>query len=262
MNSLSENLLIRSSNLFKDFISLKIEEFDKVKNNYDKMKNPYYIKEYSDLEGKINVSINPNKDNVCDKILNEIKLKNNLFYNLQLAIKSYIDETKIMNEKLKNISSAFKHLSNSYSNSLNGRYLQKTFNSLDNLFLDWSKSYNNQMIFFNNEFLEFFRFMDNELQVFKSLDDNYSNQKKDYLKYKKQFDANLENAEVLMKIKGNFLMSKTMFGYYLNKYYDEYFRLNEVHSERLKKLIDKMNKQKDTYFSDMIKLVQLLSINK
>ena len=65
-----------------------------------------------------------------------------------------------------------------------------------------------------------------------------------------------------MKIKGNFLMSKTMFGFYLNKYYDEYFRLNEVHSERLKKLIDKMNKQKDTYFSDMIKLVQLLSINK
>ena len=90
MNSLSENLLIRSSNLFKDFISLKNEEFDKVKNNYDKMKNPYYIKEYSDLEGKINVSINQNKENVCDKILNEIKLKNNLFYNLQLAIKSYI----------------------------------------------------------------------------------------------------------------------------------------------------------------------------
>lgn len=262
MNSLSENILIRSSNLFKDFITLNIEEFEKVKSNYDKMKIPYYIKEYSDLEGKINVSVNLKKEKVCCNILNEIKIKNNLFYNLQIAIKSFIDEIKVISEKLKNISSAFKHLSNSYSNSLNGKYIQNTFNSFDNLFLDWSKSYNDQINFFNNKILEFFRFMDNELQVFISLDHSYLNEKKNYIYYKKKFDTNLENAEVIMKIKGDFLMSKTMFGFYLNKYYDEYFRLNEIHSERLKKLIDEMNQKKDVCFSDMNKLIQLLNISK
>ena len=38
MNSLSENLLIRSSDLFKDFVTLSLEQFDKVKVKYDKKK--------------------------------------------------------------------------------------------------------------------------------------------------------------------------------------------------------------------------------
>ena len=106
----------------------------------------------------------------------------------------------------------------------------------------------------------FFKYMDLELQTFKNLDDNYVSKKKNYIYYKKQFDSNLENAAALMKIKNNVLMSKTMYGYYLNKYYNEYFRLNEVHSARLKKLINKLNKQKDVYYSDMVKLIQFLSI--
>ena len=262
MNSLSENLLIRSGELFKDFVTLPLSQFLKIKNKYNLTQAPTNINEFYDFNGRIDISIRSDKEDICDKILGDIKVKNSLFSNLQMAIKSLIDECKIISEKLKNISLAFKDLSSSYSISLNGKYLQKTFHSLDQLFLDWSNSYKNQMTFFSDDILEFFRFIDSELYTFKSLEDNYSKKKKMYMNNKKILNNNLENPEVILKIKTNLIKSKSMYGYYLNKYYDEYFRLNEVHSERLKKLIDKMNKQKDTYFSDMIKLVQLLSINK
>ena len=263
MISVSENILIRSSDLFKDFVTLPNKEFDKVKLQYDKKKSPNFIKDYLDLEGIIDVSINEQKDNICSGILNDIKTKNLLFHDLQIAIKFLIEEFKVMSDKLNNVSTAFQNLSSSYSISLNGEFMKKTFSSFNNLFLDWSKSYINQMNFFSYDFFEFFKYMDLELQTFKNLDDNYVSKKKNYIYYKKQFDSNLENAAALMKImkiKNNVLMSKTMYGYYLNKYYNEYFRLNEVHSARLKKLINKLNKQKDVYYSDMVKLIQFLSI--
>ena len=148
MNSISENILIRSSDLFKNFVTLSLEKFDKEKDNYDKLKNPVNIKDYYDLNGKIDITVNDDKENSCSKILNDIKNKNNLFSILQQNIKSLIEELNIMNEKLVNISLAFKNLSKAYSISLNGKYMEKTFNSLHNLFINWSKSYNYQIIFF------------------------------------------------------------------------------------------------------------------
>ena len=262
MNSLSENLLIRSSDLFKDFVTLSLEQFDKVKVNYDKKKIPQFIKDYYDLNGKIDITVNDDKENSCSKILIDIKNKNNLFLILQQSIKSLVEEIKVMKEKLENVSLAFKNLSNAYSISLNGKYMEKTFNSLHNLFINWSKSYNDQMNFFTNDILEFFRFMDQELQVFKNLDDSYCIRRKNYFSYKKQFNSNLENPSIIMKIKSNFISSQNLYGFILNKYYDEYYRLNEVHSNRLKQLIDVMNKKKDVYFVDMLKLVELLNIKK
>ena len=260
MISISENILIRSSDLFKDFVTLPNKEFDKIKLEYNKKKIPTFIKDYLDFDGTLDVSINEQKENICSGILIDIKTKNLLFYELQIAIKSLIEEFKVMSDKLNNVSNVFQNLSHLYSISLNGEFMKKTFNSFNNLFLDWSKSYINQMNFFSYDFFEFFKYMDLELQTFKNLDDNYVSRKKNYLYYKKQFDTNLENAEALMKIKNNVLMSKTMYGYYLNKYYNEYFRLNEVHSTRLKKLINKLNNQKDVFYSDMVKLIQFLSI--
>ncbi len=262
MNSLSENLLIRSSDIFKDFVTLSIDKFDKVKVNYDKKKNPQFIKDYYDLNGKIDITVNADKENSCSKILIDIKNKNNLFSILQQNIKSLIDEIKVMNEKLLNISLAFKNLSKAYSISLNGKYLEKTFNSLNNLFFDWSKSYNDQINFFTNDILEFFRFMDQELQVFKNLDDSFCIRRKNYFTNKKQFNSNLENPSIIMKIKNTFITSTNLYGFIINKYYDEYYRLNQVHSNRLKQLIDVMNKKKDVYFSDLLKLVALLNIKK
>ena len=125
-----------------------------------------------------------------------------------------------MNEKLLNISLAFKNLSKAYSISLNGKYMEKTFNSLDNLFFNWSKSYNDQINFFTNDILEFFRFMDQELQVFKNLDESYCIRKKNYFSYKKQFNTNLENPTIIMKIKNNFISSKNLYGFIINKYYE------------------------------------------
>ena len=262
MNSISENILIRSSDLFKNFVTLSLEKFDKEKDNYDKLKNPVNIKDYYDLNGKIDITVNDDKENSCSKILNDIKNKNNLFSILQQNIKSLIEELNIMNEKLVNISLAFKNLSKAYSISLNGKYMEKTFNSLNNLFFDWSKSYNDQINFFTNDILEFFRFMDQELQVFKNLDESYCIRRKNYFSYKKQFNTNLENPSIIMKIKNNFISSKNLYGFIINKYYDEYYRLNQVHSNRLKHLIDIMNKKKEVYFADILKLVELVEIKK
>ena len=83
MNSISENILIRSSDLFKNFVTLSLEKFDKEKDNYDKLKNPVNIKDYYDLNGKIDITVNDDKENSCSKILNDIKNKNiKVKYNL------------------------------------------------------------------------------------------------------------------------------------------------------------------------------------
>ena len=104
--------------------------------------------------------------------------------------------------------------------------------------------------------------MDQELQVFKNLDESYCIRKKNYFSYKKQFNTNLENPTIIMKIKNNFISSKNLYGFIINKYYDEYYRLNQVHSNRLKHLIDIMNKKKEVYFADILKLVELVEIKK
>ena len=127
MISISENILIRSSDLFKDFVTLPNKEFDKIKLEYNKKKIPTFIKDYLDFDGTLDVSINEQKDNICSGILIDIKTKNLLFYDLQIAIKSLIEEFKVMSDKLNNVSNVFQNLSHLYSISLNGEFMKKDF---------------------------------------------------------------------------------------------------------------------------------------
>ena len=77
MNSLSENLLIRSGELFKDFVTLPLSQFLKIKNKYNLTQAPTNINEFYDFNGQIDISIRSDKEDICDKILGDIKVKNN-----------------------------------------------------------------------------------------------------------------------------------------------------------------------------------------
>ena len=71
LESVTSNELIRSSQIYKDFISLNQDDFDAVKGDYDQLTEPKDMKDFISLEGVLDVRIS---DEVDSKVISEMCL--------------------------------------------------------------------------------------------------------------------------------------------------------------------------------------------
>ena len=89
INSLIRIKLIRSSQIFFDFISLPHEEFVKRIDFYNTIPKEKEITNYINYDGVLNITINPYLDFKAMKIENDINLKCYLYQKLNYALKDF-----------------------------------------------------------------------------------------------------------------------------------------------------------------------------
>ena len=258
INSISQNILVRSSQFFQDFLTLPLSEFQRKKKFYDNLPSPISMENFTTMEGLIDVTIDDKKDNICSSIMNDIKNKNILYNNLDIALRNLIGEFNVISNKINEVSVAFEKLSNSYSLSLKGEKINEMLNKFSNSFNNWGKYYMTQEIFFDEEIREVFKFISKEINNFNYLNDEFTLARNKYLESKKLYNS--KDQEIVKRVEKDFNNNQICYGFILNRLYDEYSRINIEHTNKIKNLQIYLFERKDSVFSDYLGLSKLMSM--
>ena len=259
--SVTSNDLIRSCQLYKDFISLNQDDFDAVKGDYDQLTEPKDMKDFISLEGVLDVRISDEVDSKVIDIQRDVFNKNNLYKALNDSLNNLMYEFDIISAKFKEVSLAFKNLSNAYKTSINGSYIEKAFSSLASITGDWSKAYSSQKSFFKIEIKEFFKYIHKEINSFTNLYDDYSITRTNFVEFKNKLSKVKDNPQKFNEMKKEYFGVKVCFGFILNRLYYEYIRVNQEHADRIRKQFTMLNENKDTFLSDYLNLTNMLNMN-
>ena len=261
LSSVTSNDLIRSNQLYKDFISLNQDDFDAVKGDYDQLTEPKDMKDFISLEGVLDVRISDEVDSKVIDIQRDVFNKNNLYKALNDSLNNLMYEFDIISAKFKEVSLAFKNLSNAYKTSINGSYIEKAFSSLASITGDWSKAYSSQKSFFKIEIKEFFKYIHKEINTFTNLYDDYSITRTNFVEFKNKLSKVKDNPLKFNEMKKEYFGVKVCFGFILNRLYYEYIRVNQEHADRIRKQFTMLNENKDTFLSDYLNLTNMLNMN-
>ena len=233
INTLAENKLFRSNQLFQDFLLISLKEFEKRKKEFELISNPKNLEDYYTIEGNLEITVDDIKDNYCCDIYENIKLKNKLFDALDDSFKDLISQFNIISEKINYISNIFTKLSACYS--LQNNKIKNTLYNFSKIFSNMKKFYSNQEIFYQEEFRDYFKFMNLEMYNFSHLNDLFNKGRSNYFESKNFCEGDVIIGEEFEK---KFKVKKVYYGFILNRYLDEFFRVNSNHCKKIKYMYD------------------------
>ena len=260
-NSILQNELFRSSQIVQDFITLSEKNFNsKKKNMYDKFISPEQIKDFTTMEGYVDIKINNKKLEKVLTIENDIRSKVRCYNNLVDSIKELISSYKEVKEKTLNVFNCFNALKKLYETTnfrLDG--ISHSLETISAITYDWHTGYKNQINYLEEDYTQFFTYISKEIETFSSLHEEFNAAKKDYEQKKREFEKNKNNPIAIEKMKNDYSNSKICYGFILNRVYDEYYRVNEYHNKLLKEKLGDMDDNKKILFSDYEKLLKLIN---
>ena len=255
LNSLSHYKVIRSTQIFQDFISLPLNEFEKKqKNEYEKLQIPDSFSTFTNLKGEINILINQERDNICLKYKEDISKKNNAYIKLNNAFDNIISAFDNCKKYMNELSQCFNELKDLY---IEQKDFFEKFQILANTTINWSKGYENQSEFFLYNLKYFFKYFNKELNEALILYNSYKTSKdvyiSEFLNLKKKLGPSNEDLRLLNNLRKHY-------GYYLSSFLNEYQNLNKRHEERMSYQLIKYSENTNIYIQDYQKFISLLSI--
>ena len=240
--SLSQNILIRSTPIFLDFLTLNENELNNIKEKYYNEEPPISIKKYLTLNGFVNIETGKEKDDYAEKIKNSILKKNNSFINLNKALKDLIFQFQIFSDKMLQLSNSFSNLANTFNDNIQ---VKSILNNYKIITQNWSEGYKKQKDIFQIEFKEFFKYIHSFISDYMKFYNDYDNAKYNFMtSYLSYDDINsikkVEQKE-LNKLRKNY-------GFCLNRLISEYNNLNNISlSNDFKNHLEKLNEKKIFY---------------
>jgi sorting nexin-7/30/sorting nexin-8 len=257
LNFLITDPIIRNNEILEEF--LKNENFIDIKKKYEKVKIPLKLNEYYSLQGKIDLSINKEREDKLKEIKEDINNNESLYKKLTMSIKQLNNEMNNVNIRINEISNIFDNL---YSISEKYNYCSTIINAFKNsshFFKNIYETNKKNIEIINVNFREYFKYIKN---IYRGLKENintletaknnfYTNesklnskkeslfQKGDTSKWgldsKDKIDMNsllnnkkLAFEKMLPKENKNVYSLKKTYGYYLNKGLTEFERIRNI----------------------------------
>ena len=225
LSSLMQNVLIRSSKIFLDFVTVSEEEFKDIIDNFKKNDDPpTTIKKFVTLRGFVDISTQKEKDDYAEKLKFIINDKVKAYENVNAALKEVISEFDVVSDKMHRLSLAFDEMKKSYNDNL---YVQTIFSNYKEISNIWSKNYLQQKDLFKLEFKEFFKYVKTYSNDFLKLYNDYQNAKYAFMNQYIKYD---DITTVSSKEQKNLNKLRKQYGYQLNRVIEEYNLLNSHHT--------------------------------
>ena len=295
MNYLLMDPIIKNSQLLYDFISIeKDEDFNEKKKVYDKLITPKNITENQSMSGKAKIEINYEKELFYDNVKDKLSSKDALFTQLNQNIKILKTKIEDICLHIDLLSKNFDDLSKSNSEEFDGKKVIQVYSYFSNTLKNWSNALKSHDDIIYTDIREYFKYVKNNYEPInnmvnivdsnrdtfrkaekKLIDEKESLAKKGYinktdiliegeqfLKEKGQKEENERNT-ILMKIMpketNEVIKLKTNYGYFLNKFIEEFERLKSVnaslHSKNFaetgKKIVGIYNDFEKTYLDSI-----------
>ena len=253
---LSQNILIRSTPIFLDFLTSNEEELNNVKETYYNEEPPTSIKKYMTLNGYVNIETGKEKDDYAEKIKNSILKKNNSFIDLNKALKDIIFQFQIFSEKMIQVSNSFSQLANNFNDNIQ---VKNILNNYKNITQNWSEGYKKQKDIFQIEFKEFFKYIHSFISDFMKFYTEYDNAKYDFMTLYLSYD----DINLIKKVEQKELNKlRKKYGFCLNRLISEYDKLNNIIlSNNFRNHLEKVNEKRDSLFQDLNNCLRLFDEN-
>ena len=253
----NETFILKRMRTLEKFLRLLLT--DPIKRKYEKVKIPLKLNDYYSLNGKLDLSINKEREDKFKEIKEDININESLYKKLTMNLKQLNNEMNNVNSRINEISIIFDNL---YSVSEKYNYCSTIINAFKNSSLFYKNIYetNKKNIeIININFREYFKYIKN---IYRGLKENlntlelaknnfYTNQtklnsKKEALfqkgdtskwgldsKDKTDMNSLLNNKQLafvkmLPKENKNLFGLKKTYGYYLNKGLNEFERIRNI----------------------------------
>lgn len=259
INALIKIKIIRSSKLFYNFISLTKDEWKNYHLTLDKKQTLMLLKQFSTVEGLIQIKITKELDDNASLIQKQNLLRSSLHKRLTNAYNNVLSQMNIMSDALLELSNTYKDLSQTYNECIfKNDSIYSAYHKMDNLFNVWSKGYKKQCDFFKYELRYFFKYIHKEIDCFTTLIDEYKNSKAKY------FDQSIKLSKLpfVNSVQQSELISlKHYYGYFMNQMINEYNRLDHNHAKRMKHHFETLTERKQEFITDHMSFIQLVNFN-
>ena len=235
INYIINNDILLSSQIFEDFISLSMEDFQISKRSLDRINPPKGIEDVITKDGNFDIVIKPEIDKKAYDINDDIQKKNELYNKLNISLKETVSLLFQLKQKFLTISTVFDELSQFYSksNSIKNDRTNITFSKLKGVFSNCAEEYEKKMNYFEIYIRRFFKRIKSEISEFNYLYKNYDNARTTFIDVTERENVVYDD---------NFRNLQKYFGFTLNIIYKEYQNLNNVHNTRIKDHFSKTSK--------------------
>jgi hypothetical protein len=271
INFLIKDEIIKSSQILYDFLTIpKEEDFQLYKKTYDKIKvNPFSdVRERKTLNGETHVKITKEKEIYLENIKDNAIFNANLFKKLNNNFKLLQDEFLAVIKRFELISQDYRQLYDISIKYLDQNTISESYAQMENMFNKLSQSFDSIKKFINSDIREYFKFIGNNFICLSEMTQNVDLAKTNYLKNSKNLISkkndlfkkgdiskwelspiDKNNSQKLLKEKTlacmkmlpketkNCIVSKEIYGFYLNKLISEYERMRQINSIQHKKTI-------------------------
>ena len=287
MNWTINNPVLKNSQLLYDFLSMENEdEFNKKKVDYQKMDTPQNLIEFYAKDGKMNLTINKEKEGYFKKIYENNPNTENLLNNLNANIKhlKYFFDMFIL--KLGEVQKNWDALFTNSTKNFEDINLSNTYEKMSKLFTNWGESLQKQNDLVFIELREYFKYVRNNFREMRShimyvdfLKSEYERyarylvgkkndlfQSKDVKKWemdpkeKTNPKALLDNKftaffKMCVKDTDKVVQRRTYYGFYLNQFIEEYERIRKLNGELYKKNLNNFGKKLTDIMTEFLKHV-------
>ena len=264
INFLTKDEMIKSSQIFYDFLTIqKDEDFQYRKKVYDKIKiipiND--IRERKSVDGELKISITKEKEIYLENIKDNCIYNTNLFKKLNNNFKLLQDEFSTVIKRFESISEVYRELYGISKNYLDQNTITETYAQMEIMFKKLSESFNTLKIFINTDIREYFKFAMNNFTNISEMIQNIELSKNNYMKLSKSLitkkndlfkkgdiskwelsSYDNSNSRELLKDKAlacNKMLpketkicinSKEVYGFYLNGLISEFERMRQINA--------------------------------
>ena len=292
LNALMDDPVIKSSQIIFDFLSIEEDnKFNEKKKYYNNFKSPLYLRDYKSPNGKLDITLNEEREiyyqNIKDHTELNFELLTKLNKNLKLLNSEMLAVVNRMNEISKNCEELFLN-SVKYCdvNEIKICYYQ-----LNDMFKFWSTALKKQASVVNINIREYFKYTKNTFRSMKELVNVVDNYKQNYYKSKRALITKKEDlfkksdiskwdlgpnkgmsVVTLLKDKSVALPKmlcnetnavinlKQIYGYYLNSATKEYERIRRIISFGHRHNVTENAKKEITIISELFKNITEIAV--
>ena len=182
MNKLLHKKIFRTSPILYEFIELDDKDFKKYKDFL--FKNKYELGIQLDnlktMHDKIHCQLRKEDIKKADNFNKNYTKLSEIYQKLDKGITNIVNDFKLLQNHMKDIADQFVELGTELLENESATKINKIFSDLSKIFTQWSVSYSNQSLFFNDDFRAVFKSMDLETQEMSHIYKNYINFKNEY----------------------------------------------------------------------------------
>ena len=185
LEHVAQRKILRTSPITLEFLELSRNEFETYRKTLEAKKFvcKYNMANYMTVKGFLQFDFSPEQTAEPEKYFKKLEATSSIYKNLNTIMGKIVKDLNNLGRHMRQASEAFSALKNYSSDSRQDTTLINCYEKLKGIFNTWSQSYDKQKFFFNNNFREFFDYMNLEIKNLSLINKQFNNIRNDYEEY-------------------------------------------------------------------------------